>query len=90
METPFLFWRFFALLTGRGWVAAVYPAGGYPSPQRTWTDCTAQAAAQAVPNARQTMQDRLRRVDRDVVVPYAAYTDYMQDRLRRVDRDGGR
>lgn len=46
-KTPFLFWRFFALLTGRGWAAAVYPAGGDPSPQRTRTDYTAQAAAQA-------------------------------------------
>lgn len=31
-KTPFLFWRFFALLTGRGRAAAVYPAGGDPSP----------------------------------------------------------
>ena len=29
-----------------------------PSPQRTRTDCTRQAAAQAVPDARQTMQGR--------------------------------
>lgn len=27
-------------LTGRGWAAAVYPAGGDPSPQRARTDCT--------------------------------------------------
>jgi hypothetical protein len=53
-KTPFLFWRFFAILTGRGWAAAVYPAGGDPKPQRTRTDCTAQAAGQAVPDARQT------------------------------------
>lgn len=31
VKMPFLFWRFFALLTGRGWVAAIYPAGGDPS-----------------------------------------------------------
>lgn len=31
-RTPFLFWKFFALLTGLGWVAAIYPAGGDPSP----------------------------------------------------------
>ena len=33
----------------------LYPSGGDPSPQRTRTDYTAQAAAQAVPDARQTM-----------------------------------
>lgn len=32
----------------------IYPAGGDPSPQRTRADRTAQAAAQAVPDARQT------------------------------------
>nr|DAO13659.1 MAG TPA: hypothetical protein [Caudoviricetes sp.] len=26
-------------LTGRGWAAAIYPAGGDPSPQRTRTAC---------------------------------------------------
>lgn len=39
----------------------VYPAGGDPSPQRTRTDCTAQATAQAVPDARQTTQDTAHR-----------------------------
>lgn len=48
-KTPFLFWRFFALLTGRGWAAAICPAGGDPSPQRTRNDCTAQAARQTTP-----------------------------------------
>ena len=45
----------------------IYPRGGDPSPQRTRTDCTAQAAGQAVPDAGQTMQGKARtlhRVDR--------------------------
>lgn len=36
----------------------IYPSGGDPSPQRTRTDCTAQAAAQAVPDSRQTAHNR--------------------------------
>jgi len=45
-------------LTGRGWAAAVYPAGGDPSPQRTRNGCARQAAAQAVPDAKQTTQGK--------------------------------
>lgn len=46
-------------------VLPVYPSGGHPSPQHTRTDCKAQAAVQAVPDARQTTQDTARRVDQD-------------------------
>lgn len=38
----------------------IYPRGGDPSPQRTRTDCTAQAAAQTVPDARQTARSKPR------------------------------
>lgn len=38
----------------------IYPRGGDPSPQRTRTDCTAQAAAQTVPDASQTAHSKPR------------------------------
>lgn len=41
----------------------VCPSGGDPSPQRTRTDCTRQAAAQAVPDARQTMPRHAQTLD---------------------------
>lgn len=77
----FLFFSVVTGLTGRGWAAAIYPAGGGPSPQHTRTACTPQAAAQAAPKYQggqvpgQTMQGTTR-----------ART---LDTLHRDDRDGG-
>lgn len=45
------FFEFFLreVSTTRPPALSIYPRGGDPSPQRTRTDCTAQAAAQAAP-----------------------------------------
>lgn len=84
-------WVFFIFsvverLTGRGWAAAIYPAGGDPSPQRTKTYCTAQAAEQAVPDARQTTS-RTDTHARTLDTLHRSAT--IQDRPRRADQDGG-
>lgn len=62
-----------------------YPSGGDPNPQCARTDCTAQAAAQAVPDARQTMQGKVH-----TPRPWAPCTGLhsIPDRPRLVDRDG--
>lgn len=58
LKPPFLFWSAMATLTTAPPALPVCPAGGYPSPQRPRTDCKAQAAAQTVPDARQTARSR--------------------------------
>lgn len=57
-----------------------------PQPQRTRADCTKQAAAQAVPDARQTMQGKAHTPGR-----WTRCTGLhsIPDRPRRADRDGG-
>lgn len=57
----FLFWSAMATLTTPPPALPVCPSGGDPSPKRTRIDCTAQAAAQAVPDAAQTTQDTAHR-----------------------------
>lgn len=78
-RTPFLFWRFFALLTGRGWAAAVYPAGGDPSPSAPGQ--TAQHRQQGKPrHAPAHTPGRWTRCTSLHSIP---------DRPRRADRTGG-
>ena len=86
-------WVFFIFsvvtgLTGLGLAAAVYPAGA-PLPQRTRTDCTAQAAGQAVPKY-QGRPCKTRRTDTHAQALDTLHRSASDTRqATRVDRDGG-
>ena len=64
----------------------VYPAGGDPSPQRTRTDCTSQAAGQTMPKPGRA-NTRVGRPPKS----WARCTGLhpIPDRPRRADRTGG-
>lgn len=57
-KTPFSLKNFIAGITCPTPGASCIPRRWIPQPQRTRTDCTAQAATQAVPDARQTAHNR--------------------------------
>ena len=85
-KTPFLFWRFFALLTGRGWVAAIYPAGGDPSAPAhpDGLHITGSRAGRA-----RTRADKYQGISPPKRWTRCTGLHSIPDRPRRADRNGG-
>lgn len=87
---PFLFWKFFALLTGRGWAAAIYPAGGDPSPSAPGQAAQHRQQGRPCPNAKQTDRSRTRTCTHARTLARCTGLHSIPDSPRGIDRTGGR